>query len=173
LNNLEIEGLQGDIADNNNRRDRLVEELQNAREQHAENREIAERLIQDERDRRENELRNNDRRQSEFEAEVRQNLETRLAEINAHFEAEIAADVDEHIARNDDTVFEICTRIDRDPETPGNFRVQQVTHGDANAAAAQLQGFVAEQAENGFVAQETADNLADEFNLQGKYYYWH
>jgi len=66
-------------------------------------------------------------------------LDTEIERLGTEWAKKTADDVAAATARDDDTVFEVCTRIERDPETPGEFKVETVHHGDAADAANTIQ----------------------------------
>jgi len=72
-------------------------------------------------------------------------LEKAINDLQGEWATKTAEDVAAATARDDDTVFEVCTRIDRDPETPGEFRVETVHHGDVHGAASAIQKMMENQ----------------------------
>jgi len=76
-------------------------------------------------------------RYQELVDELARQLAEALEEVRTRWADKLTQAVEDHVARSEDTVFEVCTRIER-TDDQGHFRVETVTHGDIDEAGAQL-----------------------------------
>lgn len=136
--NIEIPDVNGLIDDTN-------EVLSTIDGEHAGDQERARKALDDARERIAREQAELSQQEQDLRDDEAERLAREIQSINDEFDARIVADVEAHVARSENTVFEVCTRIERDANSPGNFKVETVTHGDVNAAAEQIQALADQQ----------------------------